>query len=158
MLYGHIKLPSTYTSILRQPLWIQAFDVLQALGEESPLGITPIRGKKMFLNVHEYSTKPLSECRFEGHRDLIDLQYMISGSEIIEWADKTKLIKDDEYDLYKDIEYFKEPENVVLTKLHLNTGSFAIFFPDDAHRPQISDGYSYSVFKAVIKIHRDLLK
>lgn len=158
MIYGYIKSPSTFLPLRYTQLWIEAFDVLQALGEESPLGITPLRGDKMFLHVHEYSTKKISECRFEGHRNMIDLQYMISGSEIIECADKRKLIADDEYDCYKDIEYFIEPEKIVLTKLHLNAGSFAIFFSEDAHRPQISDGYSDSVFKAVIKIHRDLLK
>ncbi len=157
MIFGHINSPSTYQPLLHQPVWIQAFNVLHALGEETDLGISPIKENKMFINVHQYNTKKISECRFEGHREMIDLQYVISGSEIIEWADKTMLLPDSVYDHEKDIQFYKESEALMLTKIHLKAGHFAIFFPDDAHRPQITDGYSFGVYKAVIKIHRELL-
>lgn len=111
----------------------------------------------MYLNVHEYSTKPRSTCRFEGHRNMIDVQYMIQGAEIIEWADKKKLFPEESYDCEKDIQFFRSPDKACMTQLHLQAGDFAIFFPDDAHRPQISDGIEPHVFKAVVKIDKKLL-
>ena len=57
----------------------------------------------------------------------------------------------------KDIEYFISPDNACMTQLHLQSGQFAIFFADDAHRPQITDHKVDNVYKAVIKIDRSLL-
>ncbi len=157
MLFGNLLSPTTYYPLVNHPIWDEAFSTLRSLSLNTPLGTTYLKEEMMFLNVHQYPTKPRVKCRFEGHRNMIDLQYMIQGAEIIDWADKSKLIAEEPYDREKDIEYFIGPKDVCMTQLHLQSGQFAIFFPDDAHRPQISDDIESFVYKAVIKIDKELL-
>lgn len=111
----------------------------------------------MYLNVHSYLTKSLDECRYEGHREMIDVQYMICGGEVVQWALKSRLTEDGEYSIDQDFQYYLRPTIPCNTKVHLTAGNFSIFFPEDAHCPQIHDGLHDSVFKAVVKIHRSLI-
>lgn len=158
MIFGHIDASSTYTPLISHPVWSEAFSALRSLTTESELGITELRGEQMFLNVHGYDTKPAVDCRFEGHREMIDLQYMIRGGELIDWVLKQELQADGDYLAERDFQYYHRPSCPPLTRLHLRPRHFAIFFPEDGHCPMIHDGTHDSVFKAVVKIHRSLLE
>ena len=158
MIFAKIGTPSTYTSLIGHPIWKAALTALIELDDSSPLGITELRGKDMFLNVHTYETLPVSECRFEGHRNMIDVQYIIAGGEYVDWALTTDLESDGEYLINNDFQYYHPPQVPPTTRVHLTPGCFGVFFPDDGHRPQISDGVSSNVYKAVVKIHRELLE
>ena len=157
MLFAKLNTPSTYMPLIGHPVWEQALEYLRALNERSPLGITQLRGDKMFVNVHTYRTKLESDCRFEGHRNMIDVQYIIKGGELIDWHLKATLEEDGSYLFKKDFQYYHTPSILSGTRVHLKSGYFAVFFPEDGHRPQINDGHNDSVLKAVVKIHRDLL-
>lgn len=157
MIFAKLNTPSTYTTLIGQPVWEQALGFLRELNERSTLGITELRGDKMFVNIHTYQTKPESDCRFEGHRNMIDVQYIIKGGELIDWHLKEHLEEDGTYLCKKDFQYYLVPANLSGTRVHLKTGHFAVFFPEDGHRPQINDGHNDSVLKAVVKIHRELL-
>jgi YhcH/YjgK/YiaL family protein len=157
MIFAKLNTPSTYTPLIGHPVWDQALTFLHKLNEQSPLGITELRGDKMFVNVHTYLTKIDEDCRFEGHRNMIDLQYIIKGGEIIDWHLKENLVADGAYDEEKDFQFYKCPSKLSGTRISLQAGHFGIFFPEDGHRPQINDGKNDSVLKAVVKIHRELL-
>lgn len=157
MLYAKLNSPSTYTPLLGHPIWEEALEALRSLNTDSPLGITELRGKDMFVNVHTYETKPLAECRFEGHRDMIDIQYIISGGELVDWHLKSELVEDGAYDAKKDFQFYLEPDGPILTRIHLEAGHFGVFFAEDGHRPQIHDGVSQGVLKVVVKINKKLL-
>jgi biofilm protein TabA len=179
MIYGKLDTPSTYTPIIGHPVWEEALAALRGLDANSPLGITELRGKDMFINVHTYETLPESECRFEGHRDMIDVQYIIEGGELIDWVLKEELEEDGEYLVEKDFQYYQAPEGSSqesgvgnqesgvrslggavqpLTRVHLKAGYFGVFFPEDGHRPKLNDGLNEGVLKAVVKINRKLLE
>lgn len=169
MIYAKIDTPSTYTPLLGHPVWEEALTALRGLDEDSPLGITEIRGKDMFINVHTYETLPEDECRFEGHRDMIDVQYIIAGGELVDWVLKEELEEDGEYLVEKDFQYYAAPEGrgqesggrrqeLNQTRIHLLSGYFGVFFPEDGHRPKLNDGIHKGVYKAVVKIHRKLLE
>jgi biofilm protein TabA len=186
MLYAKLDTPSTYTPLLGHPIWEEALAALRGLDENSPLGITELRGKDMFINVHTYETLPESECRFEGHRDMIDVQYIIAGGELVDWVLKDELEEDGPYLVEKDFQYYAAPraqrmadsdgglpemakqwqmadaEKTAayqsLTRMHLTAGYFGVFFPEDGHRPKLNDGIHKGVLKAVVKIHRKLLE
>ncbi len=111
----------------------------------------------MFINVHSYKTLPETECRFEGHRDMIDVQYIIEGGELVDWVLKEELEVDGEYLVAKDFQYYAAPCEAPTTRVHLKAGYFGIFFPEDGHRPKVNDGIHPGVYKAVVKIHRKLL-
>lgn len=184
MLYAKLDTPSTYTPLVGHPIWEKALAALRNLDADSPLGITELRGKEMFVNVHTYETLPESECRFEGHRDMIDVQYIIQGGEMVDWVLKSELKEGGEYLAEKDFQYYHPlvADEVVglnglmvervassshrhinastlqpLTRLHLKAGYFGVFFPEDGHRPKLNDGIHKGVLKAVVKIHRALL-
>ncbi len=168
MIYAKLDTPSTYTPLIGHPVWEEAFEALRKLTADSPLGIIELRGKDMFINVHTYDTLPEEECRFEGHRDMIDVQYIIAGGELVDWILKEELEADGEYLVAKDFQYYAAPDSgsqesgvrsqATLTRVHLKAGYFGIFFPEDGHRPKLNDGIHTGVYKAVVKIHRKLLE
>jgi biofilm protein TabA len=109
-----------------------------------------IDGDNLFATVSEYLTKNEETTNFEAHRKYIDIQYVISGKEIMNVAPLSS-VKDIiiPYDSTKDIE-FMTVDRVVN---HLATpGRLFIFFPGDAHRPGLKDGVSSQVRKIVIKL------
>jgi biofilm protein TabA len=169
MLYAKLNTPSTYTPLIGHPVWEEAFEALRKLTTESTLGIIELRGKDMFINVHTYETLPESECRFEGHRDMIDVQYIIAGGELVDWVLKEELEEDGAYLVEKDFQFYQAAEGrsqasgvrsqeFNQTRIHLLSGYFGVFFPEDGHRPKLNDGIHKSVYKAVVKIHRKLLE
>jgi YhcH/YjgK/YiaL family protein len=157
MIFANLNTPSTYKPLVGDPIWEIALGFLRELNEQSTIGIIELRGDKMFANVHTYYTKPESDCRFEGHQNMIDVQYIIKGGELIDWHLKENLEEDGSYLFKKDFQYYLAPANLSGTRVHLKSGCFVVFFPEDGHRPQINDGHNDSVLKAVVKIHRDLL-
>jgi YhcH/YjgK/YiaL family protein len=167
MVYAKLNTPSTYTPLLDHSIWEEALQALRNLDENSPLGIIELRGKDMFVNVHSYDTLPEAECRFEGHRDMIDVQYIIKGGELVNWVLKEELEENGEYLEGKDFQFYhapgfsgQEPSGIPsqsLTRLHLTAGYFGVFFPEDGHRPKQHDGIHKGVLKAVVKINRALL-
>ena len=157
MIFAKLNNPSTYTPLIGHQVWEQVLHVLSELNDESSLGITELRGDKLFVNVHTYPTKPQLDCRFEGHQNMVDLQYIIKGGEFIDWHLKENLVADGAYDEEKDFQFYKNPSKLSGTRINLQAGYFGIFFPEDGHRPQINDGHNDSVLKAVVKIHRELL-
>lgn len=158
MIYGPIDHAEEIGFPLCNPVWTRSLAALQALHPDSQPGITEFEGGRHYLNVHTYETKPLEQCRYEGHRDMIDVQYMIRGGELIEWVLKDDLEEDGPYLSERDFQYYHRPAAPVPTRVRLAPGHFGIFFPEDGHCPKIHDGVHDSVFKAVVKIHRSLLE
>lgn len=108
-----------------------------------------IDGRRIFMLVNEYSTRENTLGILEAHKKYIDLQYMEKGSEIIEYEPlcDQKVFK--EYNLKDDYSLYNSRNS---TKLRIQEGMFAIFFPDDLHMPGIIDQSSVYVKKIVIKI------
>ena len=87
--------------------------------------------------------------RYEAHRRFIDLQLVLEGSEAMEWAPLDEL-SGGGYDEARDIEFFEgEPAGGV--SLGLTAGMFAIFYPQDAHKPGLRHRHDRAR-KAVFKI------
>ena len=102
-----------------------------------------------FASVQRYVTRESGE--FEAHRKYIDIQYVVSGKEVIELAERKDLGTETvPYDQDKDIEFYSSAEN--FSRLHMKAGDSAVFFPSDAHKPCLSDGERADVVKIVVKI------
>lgn len=87
----------------------------------------------VFFSAADVSLKDRAEIRWECHDDYIDLQYVISGdAETIEYGYRSDISGWDKSP-NGDI-YFSDDEAVRLP-LRLKAGFFAVFFPQDAHRP-----------------------
>ena len=104
----------------------------------------------LFATVSEYTSKNEDAAKFEAHRKYIDLQYVISGKEVMNIAPLTSIEEViTPYDDKKDIE-FVTVSKVVNYKA--SPSNFFIFFPTDVHRPGLKDGANAQVRKIVIKV------
>lgn len=155
MILANINHPSTYRPLAGSSIWQQALAWIKTYADKSAEGIYELRGQDRYVNVHGYDTLPEDQCRFESHRRFIDLQYCISGGERIAWQLTSSLTPDGDYDPDKDFQFYKPHE--ALSVLTLTPGCFAVFFPEDAHRPKQSDGVNHSVWKLVVKVRCQLL-
>ena len=114
-----------------------------------------LMGDRLFARIIRQDTSPREHCRWETHREYVDLQYILGAGEIIDWAAPTKLKPDGAYDQAKDVQFYA-PAPAELS-LPVRDGLFLFLFPDDAHRPMVADGIKRHVHKVVAKIHRSLL-
>jgi biofilm protein TabA len=101
-----------------------------------------------FANAEEYNTKLTS--RFEAHRKMVDVQIIVSGTELIHFAEiDDNFVVEEPYDEKKDIMFMKgEVKGTVL----LRAGEACIIGPELAHMPGMAVNGSTHVQKIVLKI------
>ncbi|MGI6279771.1 MAG: YhcH/YjgK/YiaL family protein [Acutalibacteraceae bacterium] len=132
--------------------FLKAFDFIKkATAENLPAGKYEIDGKEIYASVQEYTSKLPQDGKFDGHRDYIDIQYIISGTEIIEVVDISKAKSKTEYNPDKDVEFYEDSDKAV--KAVLESGEYGIFFAHDIHKPGLAIGGVQSpVKKIVVKV------
>ena len=85
----------------------RAFEAIKnALDKDMPVGKYEIDGADLFISVQEYNTKLEENARFEAHRKYIDIQYIVSGEEVVEVTDISKTSVETEYNEAKDMEFY----------------------------------------------------
>lgn len=104
---------------------------------------------KNYANLQSYLTK--DDAPYEGHRDYIDIQYMVDGEELSGVTDYSNCLVKEEYNKEKDIEFLKNNGNE--TFYNIKEGEFFVFFPHDAHKPAIKAGENKIVKKVIVKVH-----
>lgn len=102
--------------------------------------------------VSEYTTKVVNENGYEAHRQFIDIQYLISGKERIKCLPLEYLKETKAYSAENDAAFYEE-NGVKPSDLLLGNGYFFIFFPQDAHMPQLCIDAPEEVKKVVIKVN-----
>lgn len=132
-----------------QKYWDEAFAFLKNhdLSKLAP-GKYPIDGDNVYAAVTEDSTKDYDKSKWESHRKYIDLQYVISGEEKIGVAPVADVKVTEPYNAEKDVAHYSGPGKLYEAK----PGTFFIFFPGTAHRPNITTGGNKPDHKIVIKI------
>ena len=113
------------------------------------VGKYEIDGKNVFANVQEYNSK--EEAKFESHDNYIDVQYILKGNEMMYWEARDKCEEMIEYNPEKDVTFYKDTEEAVA--LTVNEDEYAIFFPEDVHKPGMKIKESQPVKKIILKIH-----
>ena len=90
------------------PAMQQALDFLnriQTSTEPQPARVE-IDGKRIYALFQDYETIPAgTDVRFEAHRQYIDIQYIVSGEEMMAWAPLSALQNPTDYNPEKDILY-----------------------------------------------------
>ena len=129
--------------------WDEAFAFLKNhdLTKLAP-GKYPIDGDKVYAAVTDDPTKDYDQSKWESHKKYIDLQYVISGEEKIGVAPVGDVKVTEPYNGEKDIAHYSGPGKLYIAK----PGTFFIFFPGTAHRPNITTGGNKTDQKIVIKI------
>ena len=103
-----------------------------------------------YVLIQEYTSKLRSVARYETHERFYDIQYIISGCEIISMIPREKLEESAPYNPDKDITFYNNSfegiDNV------LSDGDFLIIAPADGHQPGICVNEQNTVRKAVFKV------
>jgi len=115
--------------------------------KELPVGKYEIDGERVFAMVSKDMGLKKEHALLETHEKFIDIQLVLSGTDDIGWKPKSLCNQPTgEYDPNSDLQFFTDTPN---TWLSIESGEFAIFFPEDAHMPMISSG---PIHKVVVKI------
>jgi len=118
--------------------------------------------------VSEYETKTVNENGFESHRKNIDIQALLTGTERIAFLPVDQLTETTPYNDATDATFYEVPSSISLhtsalghqtssvfplpSSVTLRPGSFALFFPHDAHMPCLSIEAPTKVKKVVVKV------
>jgi YhcH/YjgK/YiaL family protein len=132
------------------PAFPAAFGWLASLDSRVPDGRHEIGGPSLVAIVQRYETAPPASKPWETHRLHGDIQYLVSGDELIGQAPRASLTVSQPYDPERDAEFY-EPPAMCPSYLHLEAGMWAVFFPQDAHQPGVMNGTSKPVMKVVVK-------
>ena len=127
-----------------------AFDFLRQDNiSDIEVGEYQICGKDAFARVMTYETLPVDEGYHEAHRKYIDVQFVVDGKEYFGYSPLVDQDVVQEYSEDEDVALYNETSPSFVS---LSSGMFAIFFPDDAHKPCRYLESSSRVKKIVVKI------
>lgn len=107
-----------------------------------------IEGDDIFAMVSVYETRKPEDGNLEGHRKYIDVQFMAEGNERVGYVHYQGQTPVETYSPEKDRAFYKEETSW----LRFPEKSFAIFWPDDLHMPNIIDATAGRVKKVVVKV------
>ena len=128
-----------------------AFDFIRkiyASKEKYEVGRYEIDGKNIYAVVQEYITKSPEEKDLEAHRKYIDIQFMLKGRECIFYSPLDLTASKTSYSVENDYELFTGKSMELLFR----EGDFAVFYPQDAHKPGCTIDQPEQVIKVVVKI------
>ena len=112
-----------------------------------PVGRYEIDGDTVFALVQAYETHLPEECRWEAHYTYTDIQYVVEGSEKMGWKTLDGVVKTE--DRPEDDVYFFESDG---DHFVMHAGQFAVFAPQDAHRPGMAVDRQAPIKKIVVKV------
>jgi len=134
---------------LNQAYWDKAFAYLKNTDLKTlSNGKHVIDGDNVYAIVTEAPGKDYDKTAFESHRKYIDLQYVITGEENMGKAPVASVTVSKPYDDATDLANYSG-EGKIYT---VPAGTFMLFFPTDAHRPNITPGGNKVIKKIVIKV------
>ena len=117
----------------------------EGFGEET----VEISGKDVYAMHQVYRTKSETGRLYENHKDYIDVQYVLEGTEVIRVTDVGGLNVAKAYDPDTDAALYDYDDG---TDVKLGAGDFVILYPHDAHVPQLQLGAPADVKKIVVKV------
>jgi biofilm protein TabA len=134
---------------LNKAYWDSAFAFMRRNDlVNMPKGKYPIDSLNVYATITDDPSKDFEKTNWESHRKYIDLQYIITGEEIIGINPVSQSTVTKEYDEKKDVANYSTGGKMEQSV----PGTFFLFFPTDAHRPNITPGGNKPVKKLVIKI------
>ena len=115
--------------------------------KELPVGKYEIDGARVYATVSKDPGRKREDALLETHEKYIDIQLVLTGTDDMGWKPKSSCKQPSgEYDQKRDVQFFADEPEVWLST---ESGSIAIFFPEDAHMPLISSG---QLHKVVVKV------
>lgn len=120
--------------------------------QELPVGRIDIDGDTVFALVQSYQSRmEHHKPKFELHRKYVDVQYLVSGAEIMAWA---------LHNLYTQTTPYNEETDLMLgtipagkwTPVLFPAGRVIVLYPTDAHASGLAVDQPEDVKKVLIKV------
>jgi YhcH/YjgK/YiaL family protein len=147
MIYDTLNNRAQYIALGRR--FALGFSYLERFDPHTDDGHVAIEGDDVFASVQSYIPTTTSERLFEAHRVYADLQYIAAGEEVIQYAPLELLQEVMPYSNVNDASLYKGDDDF---PLYMRLGRFAIFFPNDGHKPCCLWRGQDRVKKVVVKI------
>jgi len=147
MIFDKIENSALYENI--SPLIKKAFEYLKQTDfSKLEIGKHIVDGDDLYAMVQEYDTKDNADAKLEAHRKYIDVQYIISGEELIGVKPLINQEPCKQYDAENDYALYDDTCSFIKVTL----GQFAVLFPEDLHKPGIKVVAAAKVKKVVMKV------
>lgn len=148
MVLDHVKNWEAYAALHHK--FPEAFRfIAKAVAEDLPVGKYELDGDALYASVQAYTTKQVADAKFEGHQRYIDIQYIASGTEVMQILEIGKATETVPYDDAKDCAFYADPQGEAAQAL-CHAGDFAIFFPQDIHKPGLCRNETPSPVKKIL--------
>lgn len=133
-----------YASV--NPLFAQAIEFLKSTDLNAhELGKIVLKEGELFVNFAAARSKTKDDAKIETHNNFIDIQIPLTGTELMGYMPRTDLAEA-EYNAEKDVTFYPGHATDYLT---VKPGMFAIFFPEDAHAPGVTE---VELKKVIVKV------
>lgn len=158
MIYGHVLAKETaeaYAAPIREAIRYCRETDVSGMGESKIY----LQGEDKIVLICDRVTEAKEKKLPEVHRRYVELQYMAEGSELMGYypdRGDNQVLEDCLEE--KDTLYYKENPRSEEAMLLMTPGTYAIFFPEDVHRPFCQVDQPARVKKIVIKIALSLLQ
>ncbi|MSU70445.1 MAG: DUF386 domain-containing protein [Opitutaceae bacterium] len=147
MIIDRLTHAKAYTGL--GPRFAKAFAYLALTDlDKLPVGRFAIEGDNLFALVSDGPTKPRDQCRYEAHLRYHDIQLVTHGEELMGYAPVEDLLVVQPFRAGNDYAFFEG----IGTDFQVRAGMFAVFMPQDGHRPSMAIDQPQRVRKVVLKV------
>lgn len=115
-----------------------------------PMGKTVVDGDNVFINVMDAEAGPANERGWEIHKNYMDIQIDLSGTEVIEIGDVEDMTIED----YNETTDFGKVSCSSLTSCTMGVGNFIVCMTGEPHKPGIAAREDRKLKKCVVKVHK----
>lgn len=116
-----------------------------------PMGKTVVDGDNVFINVMDAEAAPVEERGFEIHKNYMDIQIDLSGTEVIEIGDMAGMRVEN----YNEATDFGNAFCNTLTSCTMGEGNFIVCMTSEPHKPGIMfSEETKKLKKCVVKVHK----
>ncbi len=123
--------------------WLKTADINAMITDEKVF----IDERNIYAVINEYETTPAYKVNFEGHKKYADVQIILEGAELMEVAFLNGT--EEEVSPYNEKDKYKVKAQAD-TEVIVKANEFAVFFPNDLHKPCVNPGYNPSKIKKLL--------
>ena len=112
-----------------------------------PAGKHPIEGSNLTVSIQDSKNEPLEKRKTESHRDHIDFQYVVKGTEGFVLLDHESSTPSGDYK--PDVQRYTYDVSKAM-KFNSTPGRFILFFPSDWHIAKVATGGQSEEIRVVV--------
>ncbi len=137
--------------------WRKVVEFIRTAHPALPDGEHALQGREVFVRILSLKTGPCEHTVLESHRSYVDIHVVLDGQETIEVWPTHLLTPRNGYDSERDVTFYMAPDGPPAV-IDLRPGNFAVFFPQDAHMPQLVCEVPCQLKKLVVKTSVELVR